>query len=100
MRIIVTYQDLEVFRHAKAIQLPLLGPVQDYFNQLRGDNDMLVERINELKSKYNVLANRKSEAERQLDKIGRNPSRFNLYAKRSATSTGFYRSLRSKHKRP
>lgn len=31
------------------------------------DNDMLVERINELKSKYDVLANRKSEAERQLD---------------------------------
>ncbi|WP_173275722.1 hypothetical protein [Paenibacillus sp. NEAU-GSW1] len=28
---------------------------------------MLVERINELKSKYDVLANRKSEAERQLD---------------------------------
>jgi hypothetical protein len=28
---------------------------------------MLVERINQLKSKYDVLANRKSEAERQLD---------------------------------
>ncbi|WP_431085735.1 hypothetical protein [Paenibacillus sp. 8b26] len=28
---------------------------------------MLVERINELNSKYDVLANRKSEAERQLD---------------------------------
>lgn len=31
------------------------------------DNDILVERINELKSKYDLLANRKSEAERQLD---------------------------------
>jgi len=38
------------------------------------DNDMLVEeRINELKSKYDVLANRKSEAERQSVLIRFNP---------------------------
>ncbi|MCT1404114.1 hypothetical protein M4D81_34495 [Paenibacillus sp. p3-SID867] len=35
MRIIVTCQDLKLLRHAKAIQLELLDPVQDYFNQLR-----------------------------------------------------------------
>ena len=35
MRIIFTYQDLKVLRHAKAIPQALLELVQDYFNQLR-----------------------------------------------------------------
>ncbi|CAH1056880.1 hypothetical protein [Paenibacillus pseudetheri] len=35
MRIIFTYQDLKVLRHAKAIPQALLDLVQDYFNQLR-----------------------------------------------------------------
>ncbi|HEY4430060.1 MAG TPA: hypothetical protein VGN87_03370 [Paenibacillus sp.] len=35
MRIIFTYQDLKVLRHAKAIPQALLELVQDFFNQLR-----------------------------------------------------------------
>ena len=45
------------------------------------DNDMLVERINELKSKYDVLANRKSEAERQLDENQAEPIPLQLVRK-------------------
>jgi len=35
LRIISTYQDLKVLRHAKAIPQALLELVQGYFNQLR-----------------------------------------------------------------
>lgn len=45
------------------------------------DNEMLVERINELKSKYDVLANRKSEAERQLDQNQAEPIPLQLLRK-------------------
>ncbi|WP_410770162.1 recombinase family protein [Fontibacillus sp. BL9] len=57
---------------------------QRYFSLYESDtidNDMLVERINELKSKYDVLANRKSEAERQLDENQAEPIPLQLVRK-------------------
>jgi site-specific DNA recombinase len=64
------------------------------------DNDMLVERINELKSKYDVLDTGSQKRSASLTKIKRNQSRSSLYARRSATSTDFFSPLQSKHRRP
>jgi len=61
--------------------------LQAYRIALLYDNDhmmmffTLVERINELKSKYDVLANRKSEAERQLDENQAEPIPLQLVRK-------------------